>query len=97
MMNDTPARRFFLQPTADPQRLYEALRAVCVEGCRQKEVADRFGYNYAAFRQQVTRFRARCASGQPPPFLPYRPRRAGGLRPARGTAPNSQPSPTAAS
>ena len=72
-MEDTPARRFFLQPSADAQRLYEALRAVCVEGCRQKEVADRFGYSYAALRQQVTRFRARCAAGQPPPFSPHRP------------------------
>ena len=91
-MDDTPARRFFLQPTADSQRLYEALRAVCVEGCRQKEVADRFGYPYAAFRQQVTRFRARCAAGQPPPFPPHRPgsprrrRRGGGRNPQRSPA-----------
>jgi hypothetical protein len=70
-MDDTPARRFFLQPTADSQRLYEALRAVCVEDCRQKDVAERFGYDYAAFRQQVTRFRGRCAAGLPSPFLPH--------------------------
>ncbi len=74
-MDDTPARRFFLQPGADTQRLYEALRAVFVDGCRQKDVADRFGYDDAAFRQQVTRFRARCAAGQSPPFSP-RPRAA---------------------
>jgi hypothetical protein len=98
MMDDTPARRFFLQPTTDPQRLDEALRAVCVEGCRQKDVAEGFGYNYAAFRQLVTRFRARCAAGQPPPFLPYRPARARRRPcPARGNAPNFPPSPTAAS
>jgi hypothetical protein len=72
-MDTTPARRFFLQPTVDAQRLYEALRAVCVEGCRQKDVSERFGYDYAAFRQQVTRFRARCAAGQPTPFLLHRP------------------------
>jgi hypothetical protein len=72
MMDDTPARRFFLQPTADSQRLYEALRAVCVEDRRQKDVAERFGYDYAVFRQQVTRFRARCAAGLPSPFLPHR-------------------------
>jgi predicted DNA-binding protein (UPF0251 family) len=64
MMDDTPARRFFLQPTADSQRLYEALRAVCIEDCRQKDVAERLGYDYAAFRQQVTRFRARCSAPQ---------------------------------
>jgi hypothetical protein len=73
MMDDTPARRFFLQPAANSQRLYEALRAVCIEDCRQKDVAERFGYDYAAFRQQVTRFRARCAAGRPSPFLPHRP------------------------
>jgi hypothetical protein len=84
MMHDTPARRFFLQPTTNSQRLYEALRAVCVEDCRQKDVAERFGYDYAAFRQQVTRFRARCAADRPSPFLPYRPvtRR----RPFRGSS-----------
>jgi transposase len=75
-MDDTPDRRFFLQPRTDPQRLYEALRVVCVEGGGQKEVADRFGYSYAAFRQQVTRFRARCAAGQPPPFSPHPPQSA---------------------
>ena len=80
-MDDTPDRRFFLQPSADAQRRYEALRAVCVEGCRQKDVADRFGYPYAAFRQQVTRFRARCAAGRPPPFSPRRP--GGGRRRGR--------------
>jgi hypothetical protein len=72
-MDDTPTRQFFLQPITDPQRRYEALRAVCIEGCRQKDVAERFGYDYAAFRQQVTRFRARCAAGRPSPFLPHRP------------------------
>ena len=73
-MDDTPASRFFLQPRADPQRLYEALRAVCVQGCCQKAVAARFGYDYAAFRQQVSRFRGRCAAGQPPPFSPLHPK-----------------------
>jgi hypothetical protein len=96
-MDDTPARRFFLQPTADPQRLYEALRAACVDGCRQKDIADRFGYDYAAFRQQVSRFRARCSAGQPPPFSLQRP--AVTRRPpnGRGREPNPRRSPTAAS
>jgi hypothetical protein len=95
-MDDHPARRFFLRPTADPQRLYEALRAVFVDGCRQKDVADRFGYDYAAFRQQVTRFRARCAAGQSPPFSPHRPATA--RRPCTGRrgGPNPRRSPTAA-
>jgi len=67
-MDDTHARRFFLQPASQTQRLYEALHAVFVDGCRQKEVAQRFGYSFDAFRQQVHQFRAYCASGQPPPF-----------------------------
>lgn len=94
-MEDTPARRFFLQPNAGAQRLYEALRAVCVEGGCQKEIADRFGYSHAAFRQQVTRFRARCAAGQPPPFSPHRPQ--GACRRSRRVGGRKSPrSPTAA-
>jgi hypothetical protein len=89
-MDDTPARHFFLQPTAEPQRLYEAFRAVVVEGCRQKDVAERFGYDYAAFRQQLTRFRARCTAGQPPPLLPVRPAIAPQHPSGRSREPNSQ-------
>src|SRR5262249_32017381 len=97
VMDDTRCRRFFLQPTSDPQRLYEALHAVFVDGCRQKEAAERFGLGYDAFRQQVGQFRAACAPGPPPPFPP--PARAGAPRPppaCRGI-PSAPPSPTAAS
>jgi hypothetical protein len=95
-MDDTPARAFFLRPAADSQRLYEALRAVVLDGCRQKDIADRFGYGYAAFRQQVTRFRARCACGQQPPFslLPLRTARC--LRTGPPGGPNFPRSPTVA-
>jgi hypothetical protein len=93
-MDDTPARHFFLQPAPDAQRLYEALRAVCVEGCRQKDIADRFGFGYAAFRQQVTRFRARCAAGQPPPFSPRRPVVTRRPPTGRGRAPSPRQLPT---
>ena len=41
-MDDTLCRLFFLQPSCDSQRLYEALRAVFVDGCRQKDAAERF-------------------------------------------------------
>jgi hypothetical protein len=68
-MDDTPCRRFFLEPGSAPQRQYEALRAVFVEGDRQKDVAQRFGYDYGAFRQLVCQFRAGCGGGQPPPFF----------------------------
>jgi hypothetical protein len=63
-----PARQFFLEPADDGQRLYEALRSVFVEGHRQKDVAERFGLGYAAFRQHVHQFRSACAKGQAPPF-----------------------------
>jgi len=95
-MDDIPARRFFLRPSADPHRLYEALRAVFIDGCRQKDVAGRFGYDYAAFRQQVTRFRARCAVGQPPPFSPRRPATLRRPPASHGAGPSRRRSPTAA-
>jgi hypothetical protein len=95
-MDNTPARRFFLQPADDPQRLYEALRAVFVDGCRQKDVADRFGYGYAAFRQQVNRFRVRCAAGQPPPFSAHRLAVGRPLPAGRGGGPSPPRSATAA-
>jgi hypothetical protein len=95
-MDDTPCRRFFLEPTSESQRLYEALRAVFVEGGCQKEVAERFGYSFDAFRQQVHQFRVRCASGQPPPFSARA--RADGRRVPRGPRAdrNARLSPTAA-
>jgi hypothetical protein len=67
-MDDTLARFFFVQPADETQRLYEALRAVFVDGCRQKDVAAHFGYSFAAFRQQVHQFRAGYATGRLPPF-----------------------------
>ena len=67
-MDDTSCRLFFTQPGDDSQRLYEALRAVFLDGCRQKDVAHRFGLSFDAFRQQVHQFRLGCATGEPPPF-----------------------------
>jgi hypothetical protein len=66
--------------------------------CPQKDVARRFGYSYAAFRQLVHEFRGRCAAGQPPPFFT---RRRGGARravarPGRA-GPSAPRSPIAAS
>jgi hypothetical protein len=95
-MDDNPCRRFFLQPLADTQRLYEALRAVCVDGCRQKEVAARYGFSPDAFRQQVSRFRARCAAGQPPPFSPRRRAAARPTAAGQPRRPTTPPSPIAA-
>jgi hypothetical protein len=66
--DDTRCYRFFLEPAWAAQRQYEALRAVFIDRGRQKDVAERVGYDYAAFRQLIRQFRARCADGQPPPF-----------------------------
>ena len=95
-MDDTRCSRFFLQPAGDGQRLYEALRAVFVDGRRQKDVAERFGYSFDAFRQQVLLFRAGCACGQPPPFSARA--RAAGHRasPKRRDSRGAPPSRTAA-
>ncbi len=89
-MDDTPCRRFFLEPSCTVHRQYEALRAVFVEGCLQNEVADRFGYDYAAFHHLVRQFRARCAAGPSPPFSTPQAR---GARPAR--RPPGRPGPSA--
>src|SRR5262249_31160220 len=84
----TPCCRFFLEPSCAPQRQYEALRAAFIDRGRQKDVAERFGYSYQAFRQLVGQFRARCAGGQPPPLFPPRGR---GRR--RAPAPRRPPGP----
>jgi hypothetical protein len=68
MDDDSPLRRFFLEPCCPRQRQYEALRAVFVEGLSQKEAAQRFGYSHDAFRQLLGQFRSACAVGTPPPF-----------------------------
>ena len=68
MSDDESCQEFFLQPCCAAQRQYEALRCVFVEGRKQKEVAQRFGYDYDAFRQLVHQFRRACQAGTPPPF-----------------------------
>jgi hypothetical protein len=95
-MDDTTCRRFFLEPCGAFQRQYEALRAVFIEGGRQKDVADRFGYDYGALRQLVRQFRADCASGQRPPFSA--PRDPAGRRAPRRhrPSPSGRPPPIAA-
>lgn len=94
-MDDTPCRRFFQEPTSPPQRQYEALRAVFLDGLSQKEAAGRFGYSYDAFRQLVHQFRHGCAAGTPPPFFSSRglgDRRPSPPRPRLGRS--SRPLPT---
>ena len=95
-MDDTRCCRYFLEPSSTPQRQYEALRAVFIDRCCQKEVAERFGYDYDAFRQLVGQFRARCADGQPPPFSTPRARPCRAPEPRRPLGLSARPQPTAA-
>ena len=90
-MDDAPCCRFFQEPSCAPQRQYEALRAVFIDRCRQKDVAQRFGYDYDAFRQLVGQFRARCTDGQPPPFLSPRARGRRAPGPRRPPSPSARP------
>lgn len=69
-MDDTRCQLFFQQPTTPAQRQYEALRAVFLDRQPQHLVAQRFGYDYDAFRQLVHLFRTQIAAGAPPPFSP---------------------------
>ena len=61
-MDDTACRQFFEQPDQTYHRQYEALRAVFVDGRRQKDVAEEFGYQYSTLRQLVYEFRKHCRS-----------------------------------
>jgi transposase len=48
---------FFLKPASNPQRQYEALRAVFVEKLPSTEVGERFGYAAGTIRNLCHRFR----------------------------------------
>src|SRR5271167_3239634 len=47
----------FLEPQNSTHRLYEALRAYCVDKLPSREAARRFGYTPQSFRVLVHRFR----------------------------------------
>lgn len=70
-MEDTSLRRFFEQPANVYHRRYEALRAVFVDGRRQKEVAEEFGYRYGTLRQLVYEFRQHCHSNETSKESPF--------------------------
>ena len=67
-MDDTPCRRFFLEPTQPLHRRYAALQAFFVEGLSPQAIAERFGVAYHTVRSWVRDFRAQCRAGQVPPF-----------------------------
>jgi transposase len=53
----TDLAQHFLQPQNSTHRLYEALRAYCVDQVPSREAARRFGYSPGSFRVLVHRFR----------------------------------------
>jgi hypothetical protein len=72
-MEDTSCRQFFTDAdSAIYHRQYEALRAIFVDGLRQDDVADRYGYTHGSLRQLVHRFRTAIRSGSTPPFFESR-------------------------
>jgi hypothetical protein len=63
-------RQFFLDADSTTyHRQYEALRAIFVDGLRQTEVADKYGYTHGSMRQLVRQFRTAIGSDSPPPFF----------------------------
>jgi hypothetical protein len=94
-MDDQACRHFFSEPRGAVHRRYEALRAVFLDGLPLEQVADRFGYRPGALKSIVSRFRAGCRAGDPPPFL-FRRDEEGHLEnapPKMKTDPSSQQSP----
>jgi hypothetical protein len=76
-MEDISCRRFFTDAdSATYHRQYEALRAIFVDGLRQNDVAERYGYTHGSLRQLVHQFRTAICSGSLPPFFKS-PRSAG--------------------
>jgi len=69
VMDDQVCRRFFHEPEETLHRRYEALRAVFLDGLPLDQAAERFGYRPGTLKSLVSRFRARCRAGDPPPFL----------------------------
>jgi transposase len=68
-MDDARCREFFSQPSHAYHRQYEALRAVFLDGDSQKEVAERFGFQYGSLRQLVYEFRQQDGKSDGSPFF----------------------------
>jgi Homeodomain-like domain len=71
-MDDTPCRRFFLEPVQPLHRRFAALHAFFVEGLSTQAIGERFGLSYHTVRSWVRDFRCQCRVGQIPPFLSNR-------------------------
>ena len=57
-MDDPRCQQFFVEPQLTPQRHYEAIRAVVIEGQPLQDVAARFGFAYGTLRNVVAQFHA---------------------------------------
>ena len=68
IMDDTPCRRFFLEPIQPLHRRFAALHAFFVEGLSAQAIGERFGVSYHTVRSWVRDFRDQCHAGQLPPF-----------------------------
>jgi hypothetical protein len=96
-MDDTPCRRFFLQPTQPLHRRFAALHAFFVEGLSAQAIGDRFGLTYHTIRSWVRDFRAQCRAGHIPPFSPHHTEGGRAARPRSSRhGRTSRPPPTAA-
>jgi Helix-turn-helix domain len=67
-VDDSPCRRYFIEPNDTLHRRYEALRAYFVQQRPLREIATQFGYTYDTLRQVIHQFRTQCRSGSPPLF-----------------------------
>jgi len=97
-MDDTPCRRFFLEPDQPLHRRYLALRAFFIDGLSLSAIAEQLGSTYHTVRSWVRDFRVACRAGQVPPFSLSH---VWAGRPAKPTLgrrpiPTSQPPPTPA-
>ena len=67
-MDDPRFQQFFGDPQQTPQRRYEAIRAVILEGQPLPVAAAHFGFAYGTLRNLVAQFRACIRQGRMPPF-----------------------------
>jgi hypothetical protein len=93
-MDDPRFQQFFVDPQPTPQRRYEAIRAVILEGQPLPVAAARFGFAYGTLRNLVAQFRACIRLGRTPPFS-LRCHAGGPPTKQRNRAPTDLPSPIA--
>lgn len=68
-MAPQPYERFFLEPQSARHRHYEILRARFVQGCRVKEIAERFGMSALSVESMLRDFKAAMDRDEAPAFF----------------------------